>query len=416
MDEEMEVERPVLDIEEEDDSRVTENGSSAAMDGTQDFIEVMTSLGLGFDDLDENGDVPSRFAVPEVMFGTRCWKCYIPKIFFTCQKCGRGYHRQCSLMYEGFPPPVFDKPLQVAMMEETATTMLMCSECVVGEKTRIPNLVNVPQSTLNSALIRLTRDIRDVFRIKPNQKSKKQKECVAAINCYDAILTKAHCNGYKSVEEYFCEFKQVRYKIVEKFGAHSEQCEVVESFIKVVKDQLNKLLSCSTCYIRRIKDVSGNEKGKPELPSVLKRVIKETCETPHLLCWVKMQQYPYWPSKILGMDLDGKIALIVSFDENRHWNIRLDAKNTTIKVYSKEFPTLRPEGNTSWNYAMKDCEDYINNAVQKFGKVVIPEVAVDYDGNMEKALKEMFPTFDFGKVASRNGVEDTTYSKTLSPT
>ncbi|ODN03357.1 Protein kinase C-binding protein 1, partial [Orchesella cincta] len=285
---------------------------------------------------------------PAIVFGKRCWKCFLPGTFFTCQNCDKKFHRQCSRLVQGFPSPIFAKPFQE---EQEAVSMLMCVECVVGEKTRVSGLANVPQDALNSALVRVAKNIMETFDVQeiytiqemmqPTAKEEEEAEvtCVKIIeNAYEQILKKAGINSYKSVEAFYCDYKQIRYDCVEKFGRESDQMFVAQNLLRVVSEFINELLACPTCNIVRIKDIDGMEKGDLKPSSDLK-------SKPHLLIWLKFPRFPYWPAKILKVD--------------------------------------KKKG--------MDCNKYIKNAEMAFGQVVIPKNAGDFGGDLELALKEMFP-------------------------
>ncbi|CAL8143591.1 unnamed protein product [Orchesella dallaii] len=352
-------------------------------------------------DMETSDDDQTQWSDPSVMFGPRCWKCFIPKTFFTCKNCGKCYHRKCALMYEGFPSPVFEKKsLQDAMIEETPTPILMCSECIVAEQTRVPDLVNVPRSSFNSAAMRIALNIEEAFDLadlKPSNGGKEedvegQRECLEMIgNAYTGIRKKASGNEYISLEGLYCDYKNIRYNIVVKFGRCSQQFIAVQSLIRVTKELVNELLTCPTCYIMRINDVNSKQKGQIKPEKQVARVMTETCEKPHLVIWIKMPRFPYWPAKLLQMDDKKETAVLVCFNENKFWNVRLDVVGNDIKIYSSK--CLSKSGNDRLATAIKDCNNYLNNAKKAFGRVVIPEEAGNYGGDLDKALKEMYPDF-----------------------
>jgi len=52
---------------------------------------------------------------------------------------------------------------------------------------------------------------------------------------------------------------------------------------------------------------------------------------------VKIDEYPYWPGKVLGLDKSKKTAIVVCFfDNNQYYDIKLYKRS--IRIYTKTSP------------------------------------------------------------------------------
>lgn len=89
-------------------------------------------------------------------------------------------------------------------------------------------------------------------------------------------------------------------------------------------NELYDISLCAECYERKCMGVEN--------------VITDVCSVPHLVVWAKLEEYPYWPAKVVAVNK--KKVEVIFFGQHDTASICY----TKCKLFSKQSPNAELEG------------------------------------------------------------------------
>lgn len=120
------------------------------------------------------------------------------------------------------------------------------------------------------------------------------------------------------------------YKLCANISDEKEK-KYAKSLYERCKRDVNSIKKCACCFSFWLTDSTD--------------FFTQVCDKPHLLLWVKYDDYPYWPAKL--MSVDGTKVNVEFFDES-HSQADIDVEYCLL--YSKKSP-----GRNSTALGMKEA-------------------------------------------------------------
>lgn len=153
--------------------------------------------------------------------------------------------------------------------------------------------------------------------------------------------------------------------------------QAAKSVIKICKQELCEIETCFECYYKA--NVDDNW-------------FIEVCSTPHVLVWAKLKGFPYWPAKVMSINLqNGTVGVRFFGAHDRSW---VPAKDCFL--YSDE----DPNGNTRVKRVdFNQCIEEVNQHIQKLKdiykefKTAPLRTPFDINKNQEQLLR-MLPNLN----------------------
>lgn len=136
-------------------------------------------------------------------------------------------------------------------------------------------------------------------------------------------LAKMGQKSYESVEKFEDDIKWFQHNLRTNFSYVSQIQKASKRLIGFMEQHIQfiEMISCDECY--------GNAHEYET-----KFIITKPCSKPHLLLWVKVRGYCYWPAKVMTLSIDNKKINVQFFGD--YSGSYLSVNNCF--VYSKENP------------------------------------------------------------------------------
>lgn len=118
--------------------------------------------------------------------------------------------------------------------------------------------------------------------------------------------------------------------------------KAAESLNEMARRQVTCIKTCAECFEYWANDVAD--------------FFSRVCTKPHLICYAKMDGYPYWPAKVLR--INGGMANCEFFGDHSQADIPL----THCFLYSEEFDGKNTR-NRSFNKALEVTNHILSNSI-----------------------------------------------------
>ncbi|KXJ79203.1 hypothetical protein RP20_CCG002027 [Aedes albopictus] len=156
------------------------------------------------------------------------------------------------------------------------------------------------------------------------------------------------------------------------YPLNSKLLSIAKSLMKICKQEINEIEACNECYFNA---------------NTCKTWFTEVCSKPHLLVWAKLKGFPYWPAKLMSVNVNQLADVRFFGDHDRAW--------VPIKecfLFCDKDPNTKLQRRTNMAECMREAETYISKLKKKFGSFKYAEFRTPLEpGKLDEHLEAMLP-------------------------
>lgn len=153
---------------------------------------------------------------------------------------------------------------------------------------------------------------------------------------------------------------------------NSKLLSIAKGLMKICKQEINEIEACNECYFNA---------------NTCKTWFTEVCSKPHLLVWAKLKGFPYWPAKLMSVNVNQLADVRFFGDHDRAW--------VPIKecfLFCDKDPNTKLQRRTNMAECMREAETYISKLKKKFGSFKYAEFRTPLEpGKLDEHLEAMLP-------------------------
>lgn len=310
-------------------------------------------------------EIPTPPLAPKLGWDKFCWRCKTCEPGLeTCSGCIRCFHPVCLKLSPAF-----------FIVEKNWN----CPECIKGDS----QIDDKPAKDMKLKQDSLTVSLK--FTMKRMQQLKGS-----------AILNPLDKEQFPNYDEYVTKhidlttlqnsIAEQKYSTTEAFLAdvswmlhnatiyplNNKLLSIAKGLIKICKQEINEIEACNECYFNA---------------NTSKTWFTEVCTKPHLLVWAKLKGFPYWPAKLMSVNVNQLADVRFFGDHDRAW--------VPIKecfLFCDKDPNTKQHRRTNMAECMREAETYIAKLKKKFGHFNYAEMRTPLEmGKLDEHLEAMVP-------------------------
>ncbi|XP_062559260.1 MYND-type zinc finger-containing chromatin reader Zmynd8-like isoform X2 [Armigeres subalbatus] len=156
------------------------------------------------------------------------------------------------------------------------------------------------------------------------------------------------------------------------YPLNNKLLSIAKGLMKICKQEINEIEACNECYFNA---------------NTSKTWFTEVCTKPHLLVWAKLKGFPYWPAKLMSVNVNQLADVRFFGDHDRAW--------VPIKecfLFCDRDPNTKQHRRTNMAECMREAETYIAKLKKKFGQFNYAELRTPLEmGKLDEHLEAMLP-------------------------
>lgn len=156
------------------------------------------------------------------------------------------------------------------------------------------------------------------------------------------------------------------------YPANSKLLAIAKGLMKICKQEINEIEACNECYFNA---------------NTSKTWFTEVCSKPHLLVWAKLKGFPYWPAKLMSVNVNQLADVRFFGDHDRAW-----VPTKECYLFCDQDPNTKLQRRANMAECMREAETYIAKLKKKFGTFKYAELRTPLDpGSLDEHLEAMIP-------------------------
>ncbi|XP_031639284.1 protein kinase C-binding protein 1-like [Contarinia nasturtii] len=263
-----------------------------------------------------------------------CWECFKGKTSLSCSECLRSFHNngKCISKYDW----------------AIADGKFMCPVCFEAQQLEqrdkqrdldmLPVIIDKVWN--NESFVSIMDILKD--GIYPGADSTD-----VIVNPISLTSIRDNIMKYRSFDEFLADIHWIHHNCMILYSKNDVRTEMAALLGNNFKEEIDSLQSCFECYMNALNHPND--------------WFTMVCEEPHLIVWSKVRGYPYWPGKIMCVDVND---IYVNFF-GEHENVIVSSEKCFL--YSDTNPVQPGYTSEPYNLALKEAQQYLNNIQEKFG-------------------------------------------------
>lgn len=156
------------------------------------------------------------------------------------------------------------------------------------------------------------------------------------------------------------------------FLVNNKLLAIAKGLMKICKQEINEIEACNECYFNA---------------NTSKTWFTEVCSKPHLLVWAKLKGFPFWPAKLMSVNVNQLADVRFFGDHDRAW-----VPTKECFLFCDKDPNTKLQRRTNMAECMREAETYIEKLKKKFGNFKYAEFRTQVEpGKLDEHLEAMIP-------------------------
>lgn len=156
------------------------------------------------------------------------------------------------------------------------------------------------------------------------------------------------------------------------YPLNSKLLSIAKGLMKICKQEINEIEACNECYFNA---------------NTCKTWFTEVCSKPHLLVWAKLKGFPFWPAKLMSVNVNQLADVRFFGDHDRAW---VPIKDCFL--FCDKDPNTKQQRRANMAECMREADTYISKLKKKFGCFCYADFRTPMEpGKLDEHLEAMIP-------------------------
>ncbi|XP_065093180.1 MYND-type zinc finger-containing chromatin reader ZMYND8 isoform X2 [Ochlerotatus camptorhynchus] len=306
---------------------------------------------------------------PKLGWDKFCWRCKTCEPGLeTCAGCIRCFHPVCLKLNPAF-----------FIVEKKWN----CPECIKAHSTNDEDSGDKPVKDSNLRIESLTVSLKFAMKrmqqlkgssiLNPLDKEQFPNYDHFVTNHIDLTTLQNNVTDqkYNSTEAFQADISWIVHNAT-IYPVNNKLLAIAKGLMKICKQEINEIEACNECYFNA---------------NTSKTWFTEVCSKPHLLVWAKLKGFPFWPAKLMSVNVNQLADVRFFGDHDRAW--------VPIKecfLFCDKDPNTKLQRRTNMAECMREAETYIAKLKKKFGNFSYAEFRTQIEpGKLDEHLEAMIP-------------------------